>query len=101
MLILISSVSVKFGIVSMMAGLMGVPLGSAVAQRLRLIDPTCDPLICGFALLTSTPFVYLALVVAEYNAAWCYFCVFAAQITINTTWSIVADMLLVSELDRV
>lgn len=85
----------------MMAGLMGVPLGSSVAQRLRLIDSTCDPLICGFALLSSAPFVYLALLLAEYNAAWCYFCVFAAQITLNMTWSIVADMLLVSKLDRV
>lgn len=80
----------------MMAGLMGVPLGSALAQRLRTIDSTCDPLICAFGLLTSAPFVYLALVLAQYSAGWCYFCIFAAEITLNLSWSIVADMLLVS-----
>lgn len=94
-LILNSSVSFKFGIVAMMAGLMGVPLGSALAQRLRHVDSTCDPLICAFGLLASAPFVYFALVVAEYNAGWCYFCVFMAEITLNLSWSIVADMLLV------
>lgn len=80
----------------MFAGLMGVPLGSALAQRLRPIDATCDPLICAFGLLASAPFVYLALVTSEYSAGWCYFCIFMAEITLNLSWSIVADMLLVS-----
>lgn len=80
----------------MLAGLLGVPLGSALAQKLRPVDSTCDPLICAFGLLTSAPFVYLALVTAEYSAGWCYFCVFLAEITLNLSWSIVADMLLVS-----
>lgn len=79
----------------MMAGLMGVPFGSAIAQRLRPIDSTCDPLICAFGLLTSAPFVYLALVCAQYSAGWCYLCVFLAELTLNLCWSIVADMLLV------
>lgn len=80
----------------MMAGLIGVPLGSAIAQRLRPIDPTCDPQICAFGLITSAPFVYLGLVIAPYNTAWCFFFVFLAQVTLNLCWSIVADMTLVS-----
>lgn len=89
------SVSFKFGIVAMMAGLIGVPLGSAIAQRLRPIDKTCDPLICAFGLITSAPFVYLGLVVASKSTNWCFFFVFMAQVTLNLSWSIVADMLLV------
>lgn len=80
----------------MLAGLTGVPLGSAIAQRLRPFDSTCDPLICAFGLITSAPCVYLALVVAKYSANWAFFFVFFAQITLNLCWSLVADMLLVS-----
>jgi len=80
----------------MFAGLLGVPFGSALAQRLRPINSTCDPLICAFALITSAPFVYLGLVVAPYSTAWCFTFVFLAQLTVNFCWSIVADMLLVS-----
>lgn len=81
-----------------MAGLIGVPLGSGLAQRLRLIDSTCDPLICAFGLMTSAPFVYLGLVVAQYSTGWCFLCIFLAQLFLNLCWSIVADMLLVSPL---
>lgn len=92
------SVSYKFGIVAMIAGLIGVPLGSGLAQRFRLIHSSCDPLICAFGLLTSAPFVYLGLAVAQYSTNWCFFFVFLAQVTLNLCWSIVADMLLVSAL---
>lgn len=80
----------------MMAGLIGVPLGSGLAQRLRLVNLSCDPLICAFGLITSAPFVYLGLVVAPYSTNWCFFFVFIAEVTLNLCWSIVADMLLVS-----
>lgn len=79
----------------MMAGLIGVPLGSGLAQRLRLHYSSSDPQICAFGLITSAPFVYLGLVVAPYSTNWCFFFVFLAEVTLNLTWSIVADMLLV------
>lgn len=80
----------------MAAGLIGVPLGSGLAQRLRPTHATCDPLICAFGLIASAPFVYLGLVVAPYSTNWCFFFVFLAEVTLNLCWSIVADMLLVS-----
>ncbi len=79
----------------MFAGLTGVPLGSYLAQRLRPFYSDCDPLICAFGLIVSSPCIYVALVVAHHSAAWCYFFVFAAEITLNLCWSIIADMLLV------
>lgn len=91
----VNSISYKFGIVAMMAGLIGVPLGSGLAQRLRLHYSSSDPQICAFGLIASAPFVYLGLVVAPFSTNWCFFFVFLAEVTLNLTWSIVADMLLV------
>jgi hypothetical protein len=93
------SVSYKFGIVAMMAGLVGVPLGSGLAQHFRHIYSSSDPLICAFGLITSAPFVYLGLVVARYSTNWSFFFVFLAEVTLNLCWSIVADMLLVRQGD--
>ncbi|XP_065160586.1 protein spinster isoform X5 [Atheta coriaria] len=88
------SVSLNFGIIAMFAGLIGVPLGSAIAQRLRLTHPHIDPEICGFALLFSAPMVYFALVTASYSTSLCYLCIFLGMASLNLTWSIVADILL-------
>ncbi|XP_055701225.1 protein spinster isoform X4 [Phlebotomus papatasi] len=90
----LSSVAYRFGIVAMLAGLIGVPLGSFLAQRLRPRDPMCDPKICAAGLLVSAPFVYLALVVAKYSSNWTFILVFFAMISLNLCWSIVADILL-------
>jgi MFS transporter, Spinster family, sphingosine-1-phosphate transporter len=79
----------------MLAGLIGVPTGSALAQCLRPTHSTCDPLICAFALISSAPCVYLGLCVAPHSSALCFLFVFLAQVTLNMTWSLVADMTLV------
>lgn len=81
----------------MLAGLIGVPLGSFLAQRLRPRDPMCDPKICAAGLLVSAPFVYLALVVAKYSTNWTFILVFFAMMSLNLCWSIVADILLVRD----
>ncbi|CAH0715602.1 unnamed protein product, partial [Brenthis ino] len=93
--ITLENVSFKFGLVGMAAGALGVPLGSALAQRLRARASDCDPLICGAALLASAPLVYLALVAVQRSAALCYLLVFLGMLTLNLTWSIVADVVLV------
>lgn len=79
----------------MAAGLLGVPLGSFAAQRLRPLNPTCDPLICAGGLLVSAPLIYLGLITARHSSTWCFLIVFFAQLFLNLSWSIVADMLLV------
>ncbi|XP_047503880.1 protein spinster isoform X2 [Pieris napi] len=92
--ITLESVSYKFGLVGMFAGTCGVPLGSALAQRLRARYPDVDPLICSFALLTSAPLVYLALVAVTALPAFTYLLIFLGMVTLNLTWSIVADIVL-------
>ncbi|KAJ0176664.1 hypothetical protein K1T71_007843 [Dendrolimus kikuchii] len=92
--ITIESVSYKFGLVGMFAGALGVPMGSALAQRLRARIPDCDPLICGFALLASAPLIYFALIAVDTHVALTYLLMFCGMVTLNLTWAIVADIVL-------
>lgn len=79
----------------MLAGLLGVPTGAAIAQRLRLTRQGCDPLVCGWSLIFSAPMVFLALITISTSSFFSYVFIFIAQFTLNFTWSIVADILLV------
>ncbi|XP_054737254.1 protein spinster [Anastrepha obliqua] len=90
----LNDVSYKFGIIAMIAGLIGVPLGSLLAQRLRPTHESCDPYICAFGLLISAPMVYMSLVTPQTSTSFCFLFVFLAQVTLNLCWSIVADILL-------
>uniref|UniRef100_A0A182WCD6 Major facilitator superfamily (MFS) profile domain-containing protein n=1 Tax=Anopheles minimus TaxID=112268 RepID=A0A182WCD6_9DIPT len=90
----LACVSLHFGIVAMMAGLIGVPLGTFLSNRLRDYYEYADPVICAAGLITSAPFVYVALVVAKYSGSWCFILVFFAEVALNLSWPIVADMLL-------
>ncbi|XP_067632578.1 protein spinster isoform X1 [Eurosta solidaginis] len=90
----LNDVSYKFGIIAMLAGLIGVPMGSMLAQRLRPRHENCDPYICAFGLLISAPMVYFALVTPQTSTSFCFLFIFLAQVTLNLCWSIVADILL-------
>lgn len=94
-LILYSSISYKFGIIAMLSGLVGVPMGSLLAQRLRPRYDRIDPHICAAGLLISGPIFFLGLLVAASSDTWCFTMVFFGEIFLNLTWSIVADILLV------
>lgn len=81
----------------MAAGIIGVPLGSALVQYLRPRHSSkCDALVCAAGLFVSAPFVYASLVVAKYSVHWCFVCMFVAEVSLNLCWSIVADILLVN-----
>ena len=92
---LVRSVSYIFGLIAMLAGLMGVPLGSFLGQKLRLKYQRADPIVCGFGLLLSTPLMLAALFIAKWNTTACFVVVFFGQLFLNLNWAIVADILLV------
>jgi hypothetical protein len=79
----------------MLSGLIGVPLGSYAAQKLRVRNPRADPLICAFGLLASAPLMFLASICAQYHTVACFTLIFFAELFLNLNWSIVADVLLV------
>jgi len=87
-------VSYIFGLIAMLAGLVGVPLGSFLGQKLRLTYPRADPLVCGAGLLLSTPFLLAGLITAGFNTTACFCVIFFGQVLLNLNWSIVADMCL-------
>uniref|UniRef100_A0A2S2QQ45 Protein spinster n=1 Tax=Sipha flava TaxID=143950 RepID=A0A2S2QQ45_9HEMI len=89
-----NSVSLTFGIIAMAAGLIGVPLGSFMAQRLKVHYPKADPLICAGGLLISAPLLFLGLALADKYHYLVLVLIFFGQVALNLNWSIVADILL-------
>ncbi|CAG7819619.1 unnamed protein product [Allacma fusca] len=87
-------VSFKFGLITMISGIIGVPLGSIVAQKLRERNSRADPLVCAFGLLMSTPLLFAAAIMARYNDIVCFTLIFFGELFLNLNWSIVADILL-------
>lgn len=94
------SVAYKFGLIGMASGLIGVPLGSALAQKFRGHWQQADPLICAIGLLISAPLLFFAMITANTNSVLCYTLIFFGQLSLNLNWSIVADMLLVSSRNK-
>ncbi|XP_048270706.1 protein spinster isoform X2 [Bombus affinis] len=87
-------VAYKFGLIGMVAGLIGVPLGSLLAQKLRVRWQQTDPLICAMGLLISVPLLFFATITANTDSVACYILIFFGQLSLNLNWSIVADILL-------
>lgn len=60
------------GIVTTAAGFSGVALGTEVAKRVKRVHQNGDPLVCAFGLLSGMPFLFLGLILCEYNmiATW-------------------------------
>ena len=84
-----------FGAITMAAGIIGVPCGTFIAQKLKKRFPRADPIICAFGLLISAPFLVGAMLLVSQNATAAYILIFIASVAINLNWAIVADILLV------
>lgn len=90
-----NSVSFKFGAITMVAGILGVPLGSILSQKLNKRFSTADPLICAFGLILSVPLMTGAMIIVSQNTIATYVLIFFGQLSLNMNWAIVADILLV------
>ncbi|XP_043666296.1 protein spinster isoform X2 [Vespula pensylvanica] len=88
------NVDYKFGLITMISGLIGVPLGSFLAQKFRVYWSSTDPLICGAGLLISAPLTFFATITADSSATVCFILIFIGQVALNLNWAIVADILL-------
>ena len=89
------SVAFVFGVMTMVAGIIGVPLGALLSTKLKLKFPRADPVICGIGLAITTFLFFLSLMWgAEENIVLAFVLIFIGEISLNLNWSIVADMLL-------
>ena len=68
----LAGISLRFGIVMTLSGLLGVPLGSYISQQIRHRVPNADPLVCAVTLLASVPILFFGFVSANYNLPLCY-----------------------------
>ncbi|XP_052842870.1 protein spinster isoform X3 [Drosophila gunungcola] len=87
-------VAFNFGVITMLAGLLGVPMGSFLSQYLVKRYPTADPVVCAFGLLVSAPLLTGAVLLVNSNSAGTYALIFFGQLALNLNWAIVADILL-------
>ncbi|EEB11201.1 conserved hypothetical protein [Pediculus humanus corporis] len=90
----LNDIAFTFGVITMISGLVGVPLGQMLACKIKIKYPKADPLICGFGLLFSAPLLFAASLLPTVNTFWCFFFIFFGELSLNLNWSIVADMLL-------
>lgn len=90
-----SKISFVFGVITMLAGIIGVPLGSILSVKLRPKIAKADPLICGVGLALSSVFLCLSLFTCNHLFFLAFVLIFLGEIALNINWSIVADILLV------
>ncbi|XP_067682434.1 protein spinster homolog 1-like isoform X3 [Haliotis asinina] len=89
-----SHVSLIFGIITVAAGFIGVALGAETARRYKKINPRSDPIICAMGLLSSAPFLFFALVLANYSTPATWVLIFLGETMLCMNWAIVTDILL-------
>ncbi|XP_067932098.1 protein spinster homolog 3-like [Watersipora subatra] len=89
-------VALIMGIITTVAGFVGVALGTNVARKVKQRHPNGDPLVCAFGLLASTPFFLITLVVCEYNLILTWISILIGEVLLFMNWPIVADILLYS-----
>ncbi|XP_033748854.1 protein spinster homolog 1-like isoform X3 [Pecten maximus] len=89
-----AGVAFTFGIITVVAGFVGVALGAEVSRRYKKINPRADPLVCAFGLLTCVPFLFFALVLSEWYTVPTWILIFLGETMLCLNWSIIADMLL-------
>lgn len=88
-------VSLIFGAITMVSGLLGVALGSALGTTLVKPFPRAHPIICGVGLLVSAPALALALTLVREYFLLTFILIFIAETALNLNWAIVADMSMV------
>ena len=87
-------VELVFGVVTMLSGIVGVPLGMVLSTQLKAKFPRADPVICASGILISAVFLAVGMMITNINIYGCFAFLFLGEVALNLNWSIVADMLL-------
>ncbi|XP_041457140.1 protein spinster homolog 1-like isoform X1 [Lytechinus variegatus] len=89
-----NSVSILFGVVTVVSGFLGVGIGTTIAQLLRRKTDKADPLVCAAGMLLSAPFLFVALQFSDRSVGITWTFVFIAETLICLNWALVPDILL-------
>lgn len=79
----------------MISGIIGVPLGTFLTQKLKKKSHRNDPIVCACGLFISAPLLAAGMILITHNEIIAYALVFIGEIALNLNWAIVADILLV------
>ncbi|KAJ7387334.1 Protein spinster 3 [Desmophyllum pertusum] len=90
----VTDISLKVGIITCAAGIVGVWLGAEIAWRYRVRNRKADAIVCAVALLGSAPFLYGSLVLASKNIKITYALIFFGEVLLFMNWAPVGDMVL-------
>ncbi|XP_034034882.1 protein spinster homolog 3 isoform X2 [Thalassophryne amazonica] len=89
-----TSDSYIFGAVTVVTGILGVCIGSALSRWFRGKVENADPLICAAGMLGSIPCLFVVIFAAAVSIPTTYVFIFFAEILLSLNWSIMADILL-------
>ncbi|XP_077775578.1 protein spinster homolog 3 isoform X1 [Podarcis muralis] len=83
-----------FGGITIATGIFGVIAGAEAARRFKKTNAMADPLICAVGLLTSSPSMYLAIMLAQESIIATYIFIALGEFLLSLNWAIVTDILL-------
>lgn len=83
-----------FGLVIIVGGIVGVSLGSSIAQYYRDIDGRADAFVCAFGVLAGVPLTFLGLVLARSALTLSWIFLLLSVIALSTNWAVISDMVL-------
>ncbi|XP_029925619.1 protein spinster homolog 3 isoform X1 [Myripristis murdjan] len=89
-----TSDSYIFGAVTVVTGIIGVCLGSALSRCLRDKVPNADPLICAVGMLGSAPCLFMLIFLASTSIPATYVIIAIGETLLSLNWPILADILL-------
>lgn len=83
-----------FGAITVVTGVVGVFIGTYISRRLRDTVANADPLICAVGMLSSSPCLFIAIVLASTSIPATYTCIGIGETLLSLNWAILADILL-------
>uniref|UniRef100_A0A0N5A1L1 MFS domain-containing protein n=1 Tax=Parastrongyloides trichosuri TaxID=131310 RepID=A0A0N5A1L1_PARTI len=95
-----ASISLIFGMITCVAGIIGVVFGSTIAEIWRdgkydiIPLPYADPMICAIGSLVSVPFLFFTLITLQFNIPIAWILCFIGITSMCFNWSINSDMLM-------
>lgn len=90
----IAAHSYIFGAVTVVTGILGVCLGTALSRFFRNRVEYADPVICAVGMLGSVPFLFATIFTASANITAAYVFIFLTETLLSLNWPILADILL-------
>lgn len=88
------AISLIFGIITAIAGILGVVIGSVGAQIYRKYNARADPLICSLGVFLSVPFAFLGLAIPHSTMPLSWISIFIAIVSLCVNWTLTSDILL-------